>query len=373
MNSLLHTLGEFAQILQTRLFPALQQELGELSEEHQRVVQVLGLLQLDRFVSVRSGRGRPAHHRANILRAFAVKAVLGIPHTRALLKRLRSDAQLQRLCGFERASHIPDETVFSRAFVEFASTELPQRIHEALIQRSFADRLVGHISRDATAIPAREQRAEATPQAPKKRASRAKNRTPEQMTRLERQCLPGQSLEQMLADVPRNCDKGCKEDSKGLPSYWIGYKLHVDVADGQIPIAAVLTSASVHDSQVAIPLAKMTAQRVTSLYDLMDKGYDSQHIRNFSRRLGHVPIIDWQKRGSQVPAVLAPHELVRFRERTAAERVYSRLKDEFGGRSIRVRGNAKVMAHLMFGLLALTVDQLLRLLPPKLTVDPAHS
>jgi hypothetical protein len=41
------------------------------------------------------------------------------------------------------------------------------------------------------------------------------------------------------------------------------------------------------------------------------------------------------------------------------ERVYSRLKDEFGARIIRLRG--KIMAHLMFGVLALTVDQLLKL------------
>ena len=35
-------------------------------------------------------------------------------------------------------------------------------------------------------------------------------------------------------------------------------------------MSAVLTSASVHDSHVAIPLAQMSAQRVTALYDLMD-------------------------------------------------------------------------------------------------------
>ena len=51
----------------------------------------------------------------------------------------------------------------------------------------------------------------------------------------------------------------------------------------------------------------------------------------------------------------------RFAERTMVERVFSRLKDEFGARSIRVRGASKVMAHLMFGVLALTVDQLLKL------------
>jgi transposase len=51
----------------------------------------------------------------------------------------------------------------------------------------------------------------------------------------------------------------------------------------------------------------------------------------------------------------------RFAERTMLERVFSRLKDEFGARFIRVRGASKIMAHLMFGVLALTVDQLLKL------------
>jgi hypothetical protein len=44
------------------------------------------------------------------------------------------------------------------------------------------------------------------------------------------------------------------------------------------------------------------------------------------------------------------------------ERVNARLKDEFGGRTLRVRGPAKAMAHLMFGVIALTVDQLLKLI-----------
>ncbi len=56
-------------------------------------------------------------------------------------------------------------------------------------------------------------------------------------------------------------------------------------------------------------------------------------------------------------------EDVRYHERTASERVNGRLKDEFGGRYVRVRGAAKVMCHCMFGVLALTGDQLLRLLP----------
>ncbi len=44
-----------------------------------------------------------------------------------------------------------------------------------------------------------------------------------------------------------------------------------------------------------------------------------------------------------------------------SERVNARLKDEFGAGHIRVRGPEKVMAHLMFGVLALAVDQWLKL------------
>ena len=54
-------------------------------------------------------------------------------------------------------------------------------------------------------------------------------------------------------------------------------------------------------------------------------------------------------------------EDVRYNARSGSERVNGRLKDDFGGRHMRVRGDAKVFCHLMFGVLALTVDQLIRL------------
>ena len=74
----------------------------------------------------------------------------------------------------------------------------------------------------------------------------------------------------MLADLPTACTIGSKRNAKGHSTSWIGYKLHIDTADGDIPVSCVLTSASVHDSQVAIPLSPITAGRVTQLYDLMD-------------------------------------------------------------------------------------------------------
>ena len=153
------------------------------------------------------------------------------------------------------------------------------------------------------------------------------------------------------------------------------YKLHIDAADGGIPLSCILTSASVNDSQVAIPLATMTAERVTNLYDLMDAAYDAAEIRAHSESLGHVPIIDVNPRNNSATfkqelkqEAKAKRTLgqpyakdVRYRERSTVERVNGRLKDEFGARQVRVRGHSKVLCHLMFGVLALTVDQLLRL------------
>ena len=178
----------------------------------------------------------------------------------------------------------------------------------------------------------------------------------------------------MLRDLPTQCDIGAKKNSKGHDQYWRGYKLHLDVADGQMPISAVLTSASVHDSQVAIPLMTMTSGRVTHLYELMDAAYDANEILAHSRELQHVPIVAPSgRRGTRKPSQcpkafavtptpqLSPAQEERYKTRTMIERVNARLKDEFGARQIRVRGAAKVMAHLMFGVLALTVDQWLRL------------
>jgi hypothetical protein len=364
MNRLLQMLGTFGQVLQDHLFPALKEELGPLSQRHERFVCALALLEMDGFVAVRHGRGRPSHDRAKIARAFLAKAVFNLPNTRAVLDRLAHDLVLRRLCGWEQAAQIPDETVFSRAFRELAASQFPQRVHAALIVRTHGEELVGHILRDSTAIEVREKPAPKPKVAIKtdrrlhRKAGTAKR--PEQMTRLERQASGSMSLEQMLAELPRACDYGCKLDSLGRKHRWPGYKLHLDVADGQVPISCLLTAASVNDTQVAIPLATITARRVTSLYTICDTGYDATALREYETRLGHVVIIPSQKRGAQRPELM-PHQKARYSERTAIERVFSRLKDEYGAANVRVRGCIKVMAHLMFGILALTADQLLRL------------
>ena len=348
--------------IQVSLFPNLEEALDPLTEKQKQFVTVLEILRIEDYINVkRYRRGKPLKDRKAIARAFVLKAINNLNTTRELIDLLKSSPNLRRLSGFERIKEIPHESSFSRAFEEFARGELPQKVQEALIKRYMGDKLVGHISRDSSVIKGREKAKRHEKVKEQNKPKRKRGRPgkdvivpPKVPTRLERQLL--MSMEEMIKDLPKDCDKGCKKNSKG----WIGYKLHMDVSDGGVPISMLLTSASLYDNQASIPLSEMTNKRVTNLYDLMDAAYDAKEIKEHSKKLGHVPIIDDNPRRSGKKKEMEPAKKIRFRERTTVERSFGRLKEEFGGTKVKVRGNAKVMAHLMFGVLVLSADQLLK-------------
>lgn len=127
----------------------------------------------------------------------------------------------------------------------------PGRMHEALIKRTHEDRLVGHISRDATAIEAREKPLKAAkPEKQKRKRGRPRKgeERPREIRRLERQ--PSMDLSGMLADLRRHCAVGSKCNAKGYKTSWTGYKLHLDVADGGIPVSCLLTFALLHSTTI---------------------------------------------------------------------------------------------------------------------------
>ena len=273
------------------------------------------------------------------------------------MARLKRDKTFRQLCGWEYWYQVPSESTFSRTFDEFAGSELTDKVHEALVKEYVGDDVVWHVSRDSTAIEAREKPAKkvAAPEVPKAKRKRGRPKKDEVRPVPEKKRLEKQrewSLEECLGDLPRTCDVGTKKDSKGHKTSWIGYKFNVDVADGGIPLSGITTSASMHDSQAAIPLARMTSERVESFYDLMDAAYDAEPVRQMSLEMGHVPIIDRNARGGkEIP--MEPDRARRYNNRTTAERFNSDLKDNHGGSMVRVRGNKKVHAHLMFGVLVI--------------------
>lgn len=334
-------------VVQHELIPQLQSEPGSLTPKLERLIHTLEWARIETFCpSGYAGTGRRPHERAWLANAFLGKAVLGVGQTRALRERLTVDRSLRRICGFPMLRKLPSESTFSRAFAEFAQTNLAGRAHETLIKQALGDKLIGHLSRDATAIEARERPQPKTP-----------GERPQRSIRRQR----AQGLAEMLGEIPTGCDRGAKRNANGVKTAWRGYKLHLDTADCGVPISALLSSASLHDSLAAIPLSLMSMGRITHLYDVMDAGYCSLDLHEHCRALDHVPLIEHNPRGGE-KIVFEPPDAIRYRERTVAERMNARLKDEFGGRHVWVRGALKVNSHLMFGILALSVDQLMRLL-----------
>lgn len=364
MNHLQKRISYFLNQIHGFLFPIVEDELEELTIKHKQLIKTLEFVRIEESIPTSSGVGRPPKYRKPLARSFIAKAVYNMTTTRELIERLNTDSNLRRICGWTYKESVPKEYQFSRAFAEFAASRLPQEVHDGIIRNSYCDQLVGHLSRDSSEIIAREKPDKSdkkkTPKKvfPRGRPKKNEVRPTPEPTRIERQQT--MTLSGMLDDLPKSCNVGCKKNSKGYKETWIGYKLHLDCVDGQVPVSCLLTSASLHDSQVAIPLSGMSNEKVTNLYDLMDAGYDSEGIRNFSRKLNHVPIIDSNQRKGNKKSFDPPTK-ERYKERTAVERVFGRIKDEFGGRMVRVRGNKKVFAHLMFGVLALTADQLMRL------------
>lgn len=395
------------------LFPHLRECLPEMTEKHRQLVLVLEVVRVEELAAPLNWqmRGAPVSDRTALARAFVAKASYNMPTTKALVERLQVDETLRRLCGWEMRREVPSESTFSRAFAEFAAMGLPDRVHERLVASHLGEVLVWHISYDGTEIEARErpERKEkeaatpgvqgeaagtegagstseaapagsmaATEPEPTKEPEQGRGKTkkkrcpgrprkreekPPEPTRLERQRT--QALAEALGELPKGCDVGMKRNSKGHTEVWIGYKMHIAVGDGGIPLAAVTTSASMHDSQAAIPLGMMVSSRVRALYMLGDSAYDARQIREYMIEKGQVPIIDHNPRrgGKAAYLPMEPDRAERYKNRTASERFNSRLKDDHGGRTVRVRGNAKVHAHLMFGLLVVFAEAVLGLLP----------
>ncbi len=161
---------------------------------------------------------------------------------------------------------------------------------------------------------------------------------------------------------------GGKRNSAGNPMYWKGFKLHLDVTDCGLPVTAILTGANVHDSQLAIPMERISTKRVNYCYTLMDSAYNSPIIERNATSLGHVAVIDPKKPkgGEKVP--LDPAKLHRYKIRSTVERANSHLKDSFIPKRIYARKHEKVYFELMCGVLCLTAEKILQYyILPKLT------
>lgn len=373
------SLSYLANKLQAYLFPIVENTFyeEELLEKHYQIIKILEVLQIEKYIpeKIPMTRGRPPKHRIKVARALIAKHVLNLKTTSQLIHHLKVDKYLRYICAWEAGERVPDESVFSRVFQLLADSSILENIHLDLAKECFAGHCVLHNGRDTVPIPAREWPLNEKGQ--KTRAKKNKSKTTKKYPYKKESVSETQSKEdlpvkEMVQALPKLCDIGRKTNSSGKSYCWRGYKLHLDVAEGWFPLSCVLTSASTHDTQAAIPLSKMSAERSQVLYELMDSAYDSEAIRSYITKKNRIPLIRpriWNgQRGKATKRELKarknlnwkPAEAKRLAYRMAHERPFSRLKDHFSGMSVWVRGHAKVNCHVMLSILCLTADEILR-------------
>jgi hypothetical protein len=363
--------------IQYTLFPLIEEQTGDLCDQYKELISILELVRIENFLPCyQFNKGRPTKDRISIAKAFIAKIILKLPYTKQIVRDLKKDKQLRIICGWEANSTIPSESKFSRAFQDFARCGLPERVHQALISEVYNDKIIGHIGNDSTPLVGRESplKKEGTRKERKKLANKRylREKKGEEIGRKKRQL--NQTPDEMVAELPTSCDMGMKKNAQGIATVWKGYKLHAAVDDMGIPISAILTSASLNDCEVGIPLMAKSNQLVRNFYDLMDSAYDVPEIKEYSLSLGHVPLIDFharskaqkqekddeRKRKELLKAYTAEDK--RYRERFSKERFNSMFKEYYGGRNIQYKGPLKVFCHSMFGVLAYTAATLISLL-----------
>jgi len=301
-----------------------------------------------------AGTGRRPYQYLPFLRSQWAKNYFQIATTTMLIERLKADPNLRLLCGF---SKIPGQASFSRAYSYLAAADIQSGMLESFAKKTFKDKVVYHVNRDSTAINARETVKKEKCKNDGKRLKK-RGRPPKSEEKREKQ--PCEIELQIEADpyaslkkLNTECSFGCKKNSQGNVSFWRGYKLHLDVSDSGFPITACVTAANVHDSRLAIPMEKITEQRVTFCYSLMDPAYDAQTIADFISSRGRVPIIDPNKRTDKNRPPLDPAKQERYKIRTTVERANSHLKDNLIPKTLYVKGHSKVSFVLFAAVLCL--------------------
>jgi IS5 family transposase len=336
-----------------------------LNTDHRAFLAMLRVIEeyLPPLERTGSGMGRPAYENVPFFRAFLGMNFFRIASLDALRNRLRTDPNLRQICGFVL---VPSLATFSRRFAEFAALPFATCTLNDMVSKYHEGRIVGHISRDSTAIAAREKPVNkkqdvAVPTEPKRKRGRPRkgeSRPMKKLKRLERQLKmkPGKALKELDTE----CAWSCKTNSQGNVSFWKGYKLHIDVTDLGIPITAIVTGANVHDSQVAIPMEKLTERKVTFLYSVMDSAYDAAPVATYITGKGRVPLIDPNKRRGAERIIFTPAQKERFKIRTTVERANAHLKDWLLPAQIFVRGVKKVSFQLLCGVLCLAALKILQ-------------
>jgi len=179
-----------------------------------------------------------------------------------LVERLTYDPHLRYVCGFDPFGTAPSISTFSRFYARLARSCCLEILFASLVKQAEQMGLI-----DTSAVTIDSTKLEAYEKAVPRKKINQDGKSP---------------------------DWGIKSDTNGNPIKWFGYKLHTatDVKAG-LPLALLVTSASVRDPQAVKVLLEQCSENVKSriLYCIMDAGYDDREIYELIRSVYHAQAI----------------------------------------------------------------------------------
>ena len=206
--------------------------------------------------------GRHGYSVRAMFRAYFASFILNLPHTNALIRKLREDASLREICGF--GSLLPHRRTFNRFIKKLSEhLELVEQVSHGFVirlQEWFPD--LG----EETAIDSTVVRSHSNP-----------NR---------------RNISDPEASWTAKNSARAKENGKEW--YW-GYKLHMMVdAKYGIPLAQLVTTAKRNDSPLlpaVVEKARETFPWLQLKAVMADRGYDASSNHHYLHGEGVLPII----------------------------------------------------------------------------------
>ena len=189
----------------------------KLNEQQKTFMHMLRCIEEHLPVLIRpyAGTGRIAYQYYPFIKGQLAKSFFQIETTSKLIERLKADPNLRLLCGFKT---IPGKASFSRAYKYLSGLELLEKTHEKFASEAHKDKTMYHVSRDSSAINARETakkervKKEKKPNKKRGRPRKCEEKREKQPTEIEKQIT--QSASDSLEKLNKKCSFSCKKNSQ---------------------------------------------------------------------------------------------------------------------------------------------------------------
>jgi transposase len=302
---------------------------------------ILSKLKLDDIEKVvneayhKDGPGRPPRKPMGIFKALMAKRLQQIPSERELCRRLWNDDNLRELCDIEADQDPYHPSQLSR-FKKRVGTRRLQRIMSKLLMELLKGGVINGetVVLDATFVKAYSRR------------------DPHENSR-------GKS------------DPEARVGRSGK-TYELGYKLHIATdAKSELPLAVIAAPANRNEKKHAPALfrkaMKAAGQRIKTL--IADSQFSSRKLREHLSAQGVKAVIPYpanqgreQKTLLRVDKYFRTHgpacERQTYTQRSAIERVNSRLKDQLCLERHRARGLKRITIHALLCIIAMLLNAL---------------